>query len=102
MLSRQWEGIARAAEKGVCCKINTVLLNTVNLHEIEKIAEKAAACGAVIHNLIPLIPVAETQFDSSFVPSAEQIEKLHGNCSKHIEQMMHCKRCRADAFGDLL
>ncbi len=95
LIDAQEEGIAKAIEKGLVVKINTVFVPGINNNEIAKIAEKMGKLGAFIHNVIPLIP--NDKFAHLKEPSPYQIEKARAEAEKYINQFNRCKRCRADA-----
>ena len=99
LVINQQRGLINAIDAGFMVKINTVFLPGVNDAEIPLIAWFAGMKGADIHNIIPLIPQAE--FASLQRPSHEMVAKLRSACAPHIEQMTHCRQCRADACGAL-
>lgn len=101
LLRRQLEGLAKLQELGVKVKINTVAIPGINFEEIEAIARLAADYGCVLHNILPIIPVAGTPFGSCLPPVCEEMSVLRCRCEQYIPQMRHCNRCRADAAGTL-
>lgn len=99
MTARQWSGLRMAAEAGLVCKVNTVLVPGINDLEVEAIAKVAADAGAFIHNVTPLIPNADLAHLAA--PSAEEIHEMRARCGTFLKQMNHCRQCRADACGRL-
>ena len=99
LLANQWRGLENAIEAGLIVKVNTVFIPGVNDHEIPLIAERAGKLGAVIMNILPLIPQAE--FADLRRPSHAEITRIREVCRPFIRQMTHCKQCRADACGIL-
>jgi nitrogen fixation protein NifB len=99
IIINQQRGLINAIDAGFMVKINTVYIPGVNDAEIPLIAWFAGLKGADIHNIIPLIPQAE--FAGLYRPSNDIVAKLRSECSPHIEQMTHCRQCRADACGVL-
>ncbi len=99
LLCNQWRGLRNAIDAGLIVKVNSVLIPGVNDAEIPLIAWLAGGKGADIMNIIPLIPQAE--FEHLHRPSREMIDKLRGECGGYINQMTHCRQCRADALGIL-
>jgi nitrogen fixation protein NifB len=95
----QQRGLINAIDAGFMVKVNTVYIPGVNDAEIPLIAWFAGLKGADIQNIIPLIPQAE--FAGLQRPSNDMVTKLRSKCSPHIEQMTHCRQCRADACGAL-
>ncbi len=99
MLEKQWQGLFHAVRSGLAVKVNTVLIPGINESEISKIAERAGSLGAHIMNIIPLIPQAELSHLKR--PDHNAISTMRGKCMPYIEQMSHCRQCRADACGIL-
>jgi len=97
LLCNQWKGLKEAVKAGFFVKVNTVLIPTVNEEEISLIAWLAGGFGAIVMNLIPLIPQAE--FKYLHIPSHKMLLSIRENCSQYIHQITHCKHCRADAYG---
>jgi len=99
LLANQWHGLEMAVQAGLVVKVNTVFIPGVNDGEIPQIAERAGKLGAVIMNILPLIPQAE--FAELKRPSHAEITRMREACRPFIKQMTHCKQCRADACGIL-
>jgi nitrogen fixation protein NifB len=99
LLERQREGVAAAAAAGMTVKINAILVPGVNDGEVEAIARDAAALGARHFNLIPLLPVRGTPLAAAGEPEAALVARLRAAAGRHLPQLAHCKRCRADAAG---
>ena len=96
---RQKAGIAAVAAAGITVKINTILVPGVNEGEVEPIARACAELGARFMNLIPLLPVKGTPFESAGEPPRSLMTALRTAAAGHLAQLSHCKRCRADAAG---
>lgn len=94
---RQREGIARCAMLGIPVKINTVLIPGVNDTHIGDVALAVKDAGAVILNIVPLIPM----FDMAGIaaPTHAQLSEVRRQCMHIIPQFRLCKQCRADAVG---
>jgi nitrogen fixation protein NifB len=101
LLDHQLAAIAGLKARGVTVKINTILLPGVNLDEIETVARAAAELGADTMNCVPLYPVAETPFAELGEPTPAQVAVARAAAGRHVHQMTHCARCRADAVGML-
>jgi nitrogen fixation protein NifB len=99
LFSNQWRGLNNAIDAGLMVKVNSVLIPGVNDREIPYIAQLAGEKGADLHNILPLIPQAE--FAHIERPSREMIHDLRSECGKYVDQMTHCRQCRADACGIL-
>ena len=99
LLRNQQEGIRKAADAGMLVKVNSVLIPGINADHLPAVAKKAKELGAYIVNILPLIPVPGTKFESLSAPTAKQRKELQDLCEVDIRQMRHCRQCRADAIG---
>lgn len=101
ILERQMRGIEEAAAAGLLIKINAILIPGVNEGEIASIARECADRGATFMNVIPLLPVKGTAFESAGEPPKETVSAARKAAASFIPQLSHCARCRADAAGIL-
>lgn len=101
LLACQQEGLRELVRRGVNVKINTVYISGVNNHHIIDIARFIADAGAVLHNIVPLIPVAGTEFANWPAPDLEEMRAVRKACAQYLPIMGHCRQCRADAIGFL-
>lgn len=99
MLERQVAAIAGLKAAGIAVKVNTIVTPGVNDTHVEDIARTVAGLGADIHNLIALYPTPETPFADLAESDPEMIAALREKARRHLPQMRHCRRCRADAVG---
>jgi nitrogen fixation protein NifB len=99
LLVRQQAGLRALIARGVLVKINTVLIPGVNDAHIPEVARFAASEGALILNIVPLIPVAGTAFASTPAPDAALVQAVRRQCAPYLRIMGHCAQCRADAIG---
>lgn len=97
LIENQLKGIRKVAQNGVTIKINTVLVPGINDQHIETIARTVKEAGALLYNIIPLIP--QHQFKDASVPTREQLQKAQADAEKYIKVFKHCAHCRADAVG---
>ena len=97
LIRNQLEGVRLAAVLGITVKINSVLIPGVNEGEMEKIAREAKGRGAGIMNIIPLIP--QSDFGHLEPPDPEKIAQIRKATEPIIDQLSHCRQCRADAVG---
>lgn len=97
LIANQLKGIEAISKLGVVVKINSVLIPGINDNHIEEIAKTVKAAGAILYNIIPLIP----QHDLSYIPAPTcvQLDKARTEAEKYLEVFRHCKHCRADACG---
>jgi len=96
---RQRAGIARLVARGVAVKINTIIVPGINDHHTSAIAAACKALGATIHNCMALVPVAGSEFADTPAPTTAEMAAARAAAAKHLPQMEHCARCRADAVG---
>jgi nitrogen fixation protein NifB len=85
--------------RGIIVKVNTVCVPGVNDAHVAEVAKTVSELGASLHNVIPLIPTADTPFAGIPAPSGELIAELRRRAKEYLPQMEHCSRCRADAVG---
>jgi len=101
LLEKQLEAIIRLKEKNVTTKVNTIIVPGINETHIETVAEKMSDLRVDILNCIPFYPNAGAKFANLEEPSKEAVTAIRKKAARHIPQMYHCKRCRADAVGIL-
>lgn len=99
MIARQSEAIRGLKARGLTVKVNTIVIPGVNDGHIEAVARTTAELGADLMNLIALHPTAETAFGHLPEPGTAEMEALRSLAGRHLPQMRHCRRCRADAVG---
>ncbi|MCB2227914.1 MAG: nitrogenase cofactor biosynthesis protein NifB [Desulfarculaceae bacterium] len=99
LLSRQSEAVAGLKERGIVVKLNTIVIPGVNDQHVEEVARWGAELNADLMNLMPMYPTAGTPFESLGEPSRPLMQSLREVCDRHMSQMTHCTRCRADAVG---
>lgn len=93
----QLKGIRACTDYGIFVKINSVLIPGVNATDLEEVALQSLNRGAVIQNIMPLIPLGE--FSGFHPPTCEEIQSVRNACEKILPQFRLCKQCRADAVG---
>jgi nitrogen fixation protein NifB len=99
LLEKQIRGIRALKKNGVAVKINSIILPGINDHHMEDIASKMAELKVDILNCIPFYPNDGANFKDMKEPPAKMVAKVRKSVGKHIKQMHHCTRCRADAVG---
>lgn len=99
LLKRQLVAIRHLKKLGMVVKVNTVVVPGINDRHVTEIAEQLAALQVDLMNCIPMLPVAGTPFADIVPASRETIAQIRGRAEKHLPQMRHCVRCRADAVG---
>ncbi len=96
---KQWDGISRCVSENMVVKVNSVFIPGLNEPELPRIAERAKSAGVFVMNVIPFIPVQGSEFQDRKAPNTLEVKKMREECAKHIRQINHCARCRADAAG---
>ncbi|WP_035172071.1 radical SAM protein [Caldanaerobius polysaccharolyticus] len=97
LIEKQLEGIKAAVDNGLLVKINTVAIPGVNTDHVHDIAKTVKKLGVVLMNIMPLIPQGD--FSNILPPDCQQLDKMRKESSSIIQQMYHCRQCRADASG---
>lgn len=98
LMENQLKGIEMAAERGLCVKVNSVLIPGENEFELPGIARRAKEHGAFIHNVLPLIPRRDAKERKA--PDGPTIRRTREACGAHLCQFERCRHCRADAVID--
>ncbi len=101
LLANQLSGLKYLTSHGVVCKVNTVMLNGINEDHIEDVVKTVKEIGCYITNIMQLIPVKGSAFESLPQVSNKQIMEMRKHCEGMMKQMYHCRQCRADAVGTL-
>lgn len=101
LIQNQLLGVAKLVENNILVKVNTVMIQGVNDHHIPEVAKKVKELGAFTGNIMPLIPVQGSIFEDLQPTSATKLLEMRKHCGQYLQQMMHCKQCRADAVGML-
>lgn len=99
LLARQFAAIEKLKSRGVMVKINYVTIPGINDHHAEETAKTMAKLGVDLFNCMPMLPNADTPFADLVEIDKPSINSIRNSCEKHLPQMRHCKRCRADAVG---
>ncbi|MCK7484526.1 MAG: radical SAM protein [Bacillus subtilis] len=101
IVKKQMQGVKELQNIGVTVKINSVVIPEINYQDLTEVAKFAKDNKIFAQNLIPFFPVQGSAFENLKAPSKEQMQIIREECSKYINQITHCKRCRADAIGTL-
>jgi nitrogen fixation protein NifB len=100
---RQLLGLEMLTERGILCKINSVMIPGVNDKHLVEVNRAVKSRGAFLHNIMPLISAPEhgTVFglNGQRGPSAQELKALQDSCEGEMNMMRHCRQCRADAVG---
>ncbi len=101
--ARQLEGIERLREKGILCKVNSVVIPGVNDGHLPEVSRTVKRLGAFVHNVMPLLSAPEHGSHYGLTgrrgPSARELEEVRRACENDARVMRHCRQCRADAVG---
>ena len=97
LIDAQLRGIKKISDLGVVVKINSVLVPGINDKHIKEVARVTKELGALLLNIIPLIP--QNELSHIEAPSCMQLEWVRSQAGEYLEVFRHCKHCRADACG---
>ncbi|MHA2118760.1 MAG: radical SAM protein, partial [Candidatus Thorarchaeota archaeon] len=93
VIKKQLEGICKAESAGIRVKVNTILMPSINGHDIGDLARRIAKAGATLQNIVPLVPTANMMKVPA--PSLVELEKARQVGSLYIDQFHHCYQCRS-------
>ena len=103
LTDRQLQGLEMLTERGILCKVNSVMIPGVNDQHLVEVNRAVKSRGAFLHNIMPLISAPEhgTVFglNGQRGPSAQELKALQDSCEGEMNMMRHCRQCRADAVG---
>ena len=99
----QLRGLEMLTERGILCKVNSVMIPGINDHHLVEVNKAVKSRGAFLHNIMPLISAPEhgTVFglNGQRGPTAQELKALQDRCEGEMNMMRHCRQCRADAVG---
>jgi nitrogen fixation protein NifB len=110
---RQLAGITALRERGILCKVNSVMIPGVNDEHLVEVSRTVRDLGVFLHNVMPLVSAPEhgTHFGLTGQrgPSPAELQALQDRCEElagpnsatAMGLMRHCRQCRADAVGML-
>lgn len=101
LLERQREAIKGLKDRGIIVKVNTIVLPGINDFHVEEIAKQMAVLEVDLFNCMAYFPNEGANLSHLKEPGAEEMKKIQNAAKAHLPQMLHCKRCRADAVGRL-
>jgi nitrogen fixation protein NifB len=100
---RQLEGIERLADRGILCKVNSVVIPGVNDQHLPEVSRRLRALGVFLHNVMPLLSAAEHGTHYGLTrqrgPTSAELEAVQKACELDARIMRHCRQCRSDAVG---
>jgi nitrogen fixation protein NifB len=97
LIKQQFKGVKMAAKRGLVVKVNTVLVPNINFEQIREIAKRAAKSGAMLMNIIPMIPLYK--FEKETAPTCDDLNVARTIAEEYLPQFRLCRQCRADAVG---
>lgn len=99
LLERQLAAISTLKNHGFVVKVNSIIIPGINDRHIPEIAAKMAELKVDMMNCVPLFPARDTFFEGIAEPAPGQVKLIRREAGRHLPQMEHCGRCRADAAG---
>ncbi len=101
LLGNQLTGLKMLQKHGIICKVNIVMLKGINDSHIPAVVEKVKELGCTISNIMQMIPVKGSAFEHMPMTSHREVMEMRQKCGLLLDQMYHCRQCRADAVGTL-
>lgn len=99
LINNQLAGINIMANNGIIVKVNIVMMKDINAEHIPVVVKKVKELGAVMTNIMPLIPVQGSEFQYFPKNGIKEVNAMRDLCQIDLAQMRHCQQCRADAVG---
>ncbi len=103
LIENQLLGLEMLSQRGVLCKVNSVMIPGVNDTHLVEVNRAVKARGAFLHNIMPVISAPEhgTVFGLAGQrgPTAAELKAVQDACEGGVKMMRHCRQCRADAIG---
>lgn len=101
LVEKQLLGIKMMAERGILCKINSVLIPGVNSDHLVEVSKAVKELGAFTHNIMPLIISPDSTFEQEGkrAPTPDELLEAVDKSTQILPVMRHCRQCRADAVG---
>jgi nitrogen fixation protein NifB len=99
LLARQLEAIEGLRSRGIMVKVNSIILPGINADHIQDVARRMADLGVDLFNAMPYYPNAGSEFEHLPEPDKTTVRSIRDRAARHVKQMRHCTRCRADAVG---
>ncbi|HWR07877.1 nitrogenase cofactor biosynthesis protein NifB [Sporomusa sp.] len=99
LIGNQLKGIKLLADHGILVKVNIVMIKGINDEHIPAVVKKVKSLGALMTNIMPLIPAPGSVFQGFSQTSMKEVNAMRDLCQTDLTQMRHCQQCRADAIG---
>ncbi|AFV03026.1 Nitrogenase FeMo-cofactor synthesis FeS core scaffold and assembly protein NifB [Dehalobacter sp. UNSWDHB] len=99
LIARQLQGVKELVNNGVLVKVNIVMMEGINDHGIPEVVRKVKELGAFTTNIMPFIPAEGSRMANHPPTNTHKIMNMRKQCGAYLQQMSHCKQCRADAIG---
>lgn len=101
LIENQLAGLSLMKDLDIMCKVNIVAIKGVNDHHIVDIVREVKKRGVTYTNIMSLIPVEGTAFENHPTLTGKELNGIRKECETILDQMYHCRQCRADAIGRL-
>lgn len=101
LIERQLAGLQALSQRGILCKVNSVLIPGVNDEHLVEVSRRVKSLGAFTHNIMPLMVVQGSRYAEQGyrAPTLAERKRLRQLCEGNIRLMHHCRQCRSDAIG---
>ena len=80
LIQNQLEGIKLLADHGILVKVNIVMIKDMNSEHIPKVVKKVKSLGALMTNIMPLIPAPGSVFQNFPQTSMKEVNALRDLC----------------------
>ncbi len=97
IIEKQLTGIQQAVKAGIRVKVNTILIPSVNVEEMEEISKKLYLLGVSLQNIVPLVPWAKMATFKK--PESKLLIRARTIAGEYLRQFNHCHQCRSDVVG---
>lgn len=101
LMANQLSGLKLLRDYGIVCKVNIVMLKGINDTHIPEVVKTVKELGCIMTNIMQMIPVKGSGFENMPLTSNQEIMQMRKDCEVTLNQMYHCRQCRADAIGTL-
>jgi len=95
LAEKQLAGLRKCIKLGIITKVNSVLIPNINDFHLIEISRRLKELGVYIHNIMPLIPLAELSHVPA--PTCDLLRNVRNQSAQIMPIFRLCKQCRADA-----
>lgn len=93
-IKKQLEGLSKAVQNNIVCKINIVYLPGINNLEIHDLIKKVVGLGAHVVNIVPLLSSTSCE-----PQTLDEILNIQNWAKTYTKVFTKCQQCQSDACG---